>query len=460
MVQRILVIDDEENMRWVLERAIRNEGYEVESAGTGQEGLDLLKQKNASLLVLDLKLPDLDGLEVFKQARLINPKLPVIMITAHGSIETAIEAMRLGATDYVTKPFDLNKLKVTINNSLLIGQLDSEVNYLRTELSKKYDRLVGESRSVQELRNLINRIANTNSTVLITGESGTGKEVTAMTIHRSSNRQGKPFVVVNCATLPEQLLESELFGHEKGAFTGANNRKLGRFELADQGTIFLDEISEMPYNMQAKLLRVLQERAFERVGGTETIEVDVRVIAATNAKLSKAIKQGLFREDLYYRLNVINIQLPPLRERKEDVPLLVSHMLQKFDKGQIKHTIAPKTMELLCSYNWPGNIRELQNVLERALIICEDTEILPQHLPQEIQMVEPVQNGGEIDLPEDGVSLENVEKQLILKALQKTGGNQTRTAKLLGISRSALIYRMQKHHIIKVEEKVKYDLED
>lgn len=446
MIPKILVIDDEEHMCWALERAMRQEGYQVLTSTRGRTGLEMIKEEAPSLVILDLKMPEIDGMEVLKQAREMNPKLPVVILTAHGTIETAIEAMKIGASDYLTKPFDLDELKMVIKQNLVMSQLVSEVSFLRSELTKKYRMMIGESLAVKEVTRLIEKVSNSNATVLITGESGTGKEVAAVAIHRNSPRRDHPFVPVNCAALPENLLESELFGHEKGAFTGAVARKVGRFELADKGTIFLDEIAEMPLSMQVKLLRVLQEKSFERVGGTETLSVDVRIIAATNRDLSGAIEKGLFREDLYYRLNVVNIHLPPLRERKEDIPLLTNYSLEKLRPTYLVNKISDEALQMLRKYNWPGNIRELQNVLERAAIISRGSEITVNDLPREFQAI-PAKAGKdiEISIPDTGISLEGLEKELIIKALEKSKGNQTRAAQLLGITRSALLYRIQKH---------------
>ncbi len=448
MIPKILVIDDEEHMCWALERAMKQEGYQVLTTTRGRTGIDLIREEAPSLIILDLKMPEMDGMEVLKKAKELNPKLPVVMLTAHGTIETAIEAMKIGATDYLTKPFDLDELKMVIRQNLVMSQLVSEVNFLRSELTKKYWKMIGESSSIKEVLYLIEKVSNSSATVLITGESGTGKEVAAVAIHKNSPRCDNPFVPVNCAALPENLLESELFGHEKGAFTGAVARKLGRFEMADRGTLFLDEITEMPLSMQVKLLRVLQEKSFERVGGNETLHVDVRIIAASNRDISSAIEKGLFREDLYYRLNVVHINLPPLRERKEDIPLLTNHFLEKLRPTYLVNGINSGAMKLLMKYNWPGNIRELQNVLERAAIISHSNEITAEDLPKEF-LIGPVKSGADIviGLPEEGISLEDLEKELIIKALEKSKGNQTRAAQLLGITRSALLYRIQKHRL-------------
>ncbi|MDR3601082.1 MAG: sigma-54 dependent transcriptional regulator [Desulfosporosinus sp.] len=446
MTIKILIIDDEERMCWALERALSHENYQVVTATRGLQGIELAKTTEPSMVILDLKMPDIDGIEVLKEIKTINPSIPVIIITAHGTIDTAIEAMKIGATDYITKPFKLEELKVHVKQALHLSNLENQVDFLRQELGKKYGKIVGQSDAIKEITLLIRQVAKTGATVLITGESGTGKEVTAVEIHNASNRADKPFVAVNCAALPEQLLESELFGHEKGAFTGATTKKKGRFEIADKGTIFLDEIGEMPISMQAKLLRVLQERCFERVGGTETIHVDVRVIATTNIELATAIANGTFREDLYYRLNVMRISMPPLRARKEDIPLLVNHFLEKFDPSRSKK-ISAGAMKILTRYDWPGNIRELQNAIERALIVCQDAEILPVHFPKELLNSLEKTTTPVINLTEGSFSLEELEKHLIIKALEKHNNNQTKVAKYLGISRPTLLYRLKKYGI-------------
>ena len=449
-MNKILVIDDEERLCWALEKGLRQEGYQVITATRGKEGLELIQNETPSLVILDLKMPDMDGLEVLVKAKDLIPKLPVIMITAHGSIDTAIEAMKLGAVDYITKPFDLDELKIIVKQALMVSRLLEEVVFLRSELNKKHGRILGNSPAIQEVNSLIERVADSNATVLITGESVTGKEVTALSIHKLSYRRDKSYVPINCAALPESLLESELFGHEKGAFTGAVVRKIGRFELADKGTLFLDEITEMPLSMQVKLLRVLQEREFERVGGTESIKIDVRIIAATNRDPMECIKNGTFREDLFYRLNVLPIYIPPLRLRTEDIPLLVMHFLQKFNPSQ-EQMISPEAVELLMNYEWPGNIRELQNVIERAVILSRGNDIKISHLPKEIQKLEHKKNMADLGLilnfPDKGISFDEVERELILKSLEKSSGNQTKAAHLLGLTRSALLYRAQKYQL-------------
>ncbi|MEW6661416.1 MAG: sigma-54-dependent transcriptional regulator [Bacillota bacterium] len=444
----ILAIDDEEHMRNLLERALRPQARVI-SAATGQEGLHLVEREEPALVLLDMRLPDMNGIEVLKIIKEKSPRIQVIMITAYGSIDTAIEAIKAGAADYLTKPFDIEELRLVVGRNLQLNALVKQVEILREEVQSRHpDEIVGESEPTRILRRTIEQIAGTQATVLLTGESGTGKEVVARAIHRSSQRRDKPLVVVNCAALPEHLLESELFGHEKGAFTGAVARKPGRFELADGGTIFLDEIGEMAPLMQAKLLRVLQDRSFERVGGTKTIRVDVRVIAATNRNLPEAIRSGSFREDLYYRLNVVHLHLVPLRERKEDIPALAQFFLTKFDVRKKIREISTGAMKMMQAHQWPGNVRELENAIERSLIVAPGEVILPEHLP--FAAARPAGNALEKDdyiirFPPEGISLDEVERGLILEALRRTNGNRTVAAKLLGITRSALLYRLEKH---------------
>jgi Nif-specific regulatory protein len=446
-MQRILIIDDEKNMRWILERGLKPLGYHVSSASHGLEGIEFAKADEPDLVILDLKMPGIDGVETLKRLKSIYPKLPIIMITAHGTMETAIEAMKCGATDYIIKPFDLEEMKIVIQKNLAVQDLVKEVDFLRSELYQKYNsqNIIGQSPSMQQIFAMIDRVADSNATVMIYGESGTGKELVARAMHFNSPRKEKPYIQVNCAALPETLLESELFGHEKGAFTGAVARRQGRFELANHGTLFLDEIGEISLAMQAKLLRVLQEKTFERVGGVETIKVDVRIVTATNRNLQAAIKEGTFREDLYYRLNVIPIQLPPLRERKEDIPLLVQYFLEKLDIKKRIQNIDPDAIKALVNYQWPGNVRELENVLERAIIIapgnritCDQVPLDACKRPQETQSIIA-------DIPDEGISLEEVEKLILMKALAKAEGNQTKAAQLLKISRHTLLYRMEKY---------------
>lgn len=448
MNKRILIIDDEKNMRWAIKKALEKEGYNIYEAENGQDGLEKLEEIYPDLILLDLRMPMMDGMEALQRIKEINQDIPVIMLTAHGTMESAVEAMKLGALDYISKPFDIEELKVLIKKALNVGELKSEVNYLREELEKNTGKtVIGESPKMKKVLEIVERVASTNATILILGESGTGKEVIANTIHYNSDRKDKPYVKVNCGAIPENLIESELFGYEKGAFTGAIARKIGKFERARGGTIFLDEIGELDLGMQVKLLRVLQEREFERVGGNETIKIDIRVIAATNKDLFKMMQEGNFREDLYYRLNVIPIELPALRDRKEDIPLLIEHFLNYYGKeiGRKNMSISKKAMEKLIQYKWSGNIRELENMIERLVILVDGDIIEERHLPSEVFTRTEMDNA--FKLPENGVNLEQVEKSLISQALEISNGNQTHAAKLLGITRHTLIYRIEKYNL-------------
>lgn len=388
----ILIVDDEANIRRVLDAVFTKDGYRVLTAENGRKALDIIStEPNLDVLLCDLIMPDLNGIEVLKSAREINPFLSVVMITAHGTIKTAVDAMRFGAFDYITKPFDMDEIKLIVRNALERRRLLAENTELKQELRShyKFDEIIGSSGKMQEVYKIIERVANSNATVLIRGESGTGKELVARAIHFNSPRSAKPFIAVSCAALPETLLESELFGHEKGAFTGAAGQKAGRFELANQGTLFLDEIADVSLAMQVKLLRVLQERKFERIGGTKTLNMDVRLIAATNRNLEDDVAAGGFREDLYYRLQVIQVFLPPLRDRKEDIPPLVEHFVEKFNKQNSRSMkfASPECMDLLMKYNWPGNIRELENAIERGVVLADPSSeyITPDLLPAAIQ---------------------------------------------------------------------------
>lgn len=444
----ILIIDDEQHMRWIIEKALAKEGYKTDSAATGAEGLAKLSAVGPDLVLLDLKLPDMSGIEVLRVMKQEQPRLPVVMITAHGTVETAIEAMKIGASDYISKPFDIEELKIIVRRCLEVAELATEVDYLRDELEEKLKiSLIGRSRAIIELQALISKVADAPATVLIEGESGTGKEVAARLLHAGGSRAKKPFVAVNCAAIPENLLESELFGYERGAFTGANTRKKGKFEIAAGGTIFLDEIGEMPLHIQVKLLRVLQEKVFERVGGNEQLKMEARIVAATNRNLKKCVREGTFREDLYYRLQVIPIYMPALRERKEDIPDLVNHFLQKYDYRSRIKGLTGDALETMKRYDWPGNIRELENSIERAVILCSQEYITPAYLPKEMDDQIETSKEFRVNLPEEGISLEAVERSLILMALERSNGNQTKAARLLGITRSALIYRLEKHGI-------------
>lgn len=454
-MSKILVVDDEEYMGWIIQKAFTKLDFEVNVALRGKEGLKIIENDSVDLVLLDLRMPDIDGMEVLKQIKILQPDLPVIIITAHGTIDTAIQSMKEGAFDYITKPFDIDELILLVQKAAEMGRLKNEVVYLRNQVNLKNNTIQYESQNskMQQVISICNQVAESNATVLITGESGTGKEVMARFIHERSLRNNKSFIPINCAALPENLLESELFGYEKGAFTGAVSRRIGRFELAQGGTIFLDEIGEMSLNMQVKLLRVLQEREVQRVGGNSSIKVDVRIIAATNKNLVQAIEKGAFREDLYYRLNVVPVVLPPLRFRKEDISGLINIFIKKYDvQGRIKG-ITEEAMELIEGYKWPGNIRELENVIERLVILSRESYIEPGQLPAEILNNEKNEEDNIIYFPKQGIDLEKVEKDLIIKSLKMSDGNQTKAAELLSITRSALIYRMQKYDI-KIEAKM------
>lgn len=447
---KVLIADDERNMRWILEKNLKSEGFATICAEDGEEAFNKFLDEEPDMIILDYKMPKLDGMEVLKRIKKINSKLPVIMITAHGSAEAAVEAMKLGAVDYVSKPFDITELKLTIFKVLKIDKLNKEIQYLRESSSEKFDdKIVGNSKKMQEIFAVIEKIADTNATVLIRGESGTGKEGIAAGIHKKSSRRDMPFIAVNCGAIPETLIESELFGYEKGAFTGAINRKMGRFDRAQGSTLFLDEIGELSLPLQVKLLRVLQEKEFERVGGTEVIKSDVRIIAATNRDLETMVQNGQFREDLLYRLNVIPINLPPLRDRKEDIDSLVEFFLNKFrretNKGTI--TIEKDAMDLLLAYDYPGNIRELENLIERMVILSNNGVINAAMIPKDIVKGAYASKNNEFILPEEGINLEELEVSLVRQALEREEGNQTKAARLLGMSRHALIYRMDKYNL-------------
>ncbi|MFQ5864390.1 MAG: sigma-54-dependent transcriptional regulator [bacterium] len=440
----ILVIDDEPKMCKVLKFALEPEGYAVTTAESAETGLERFSQKSFDLVVTDLRMPGKDGLFVLENVKKQSPQTEVIMMTAYATAQNAVEAMKKGAYDYIIKPFEMDELKLKVKHIIEKRQLAQENVQLKRELKDKYslENMVGQSGVMQEVYKMVEKVAPTDATVLIGGESGTGKELVAQAIHFLSPRSSEPFVAVNCGALPESLLESELFGHEKGAFTGADKMKVGRFELAGEGTIFLDEIGDISPSTQIKLLRVLQNHQIERVGGTQTIHIKARTIAATNRDLEKALKAGNFREDLYYRINVFPIYLPPLRDRKEDIPELVSHFLKKFGKQETN--IESTALELLMKYRWPGNVRELENVLERALIMSGIGVIRDEDLPQYIKDVSVSGPGTLIEIPKEGISLEEMEKKLIKNALNKAGGNKSKAAKLLGITRRKLYSMMER----------------
>lgn len=441
----IYVIDDEEYIGWLIKKAFSKKGYKVKSFLTGKEGIQEIEKETPDIVLLDIRLNDMNGIDVLKRIKEMEKSLPVIMITAHGTIEGAIEAMKLGAFFYLTKPFDIDELNIQVEKALEVERLKNEVDYLRLERDK--DLLVlNNSPIMKSVYNTVQQVAAVSASVLITGESGTGKEVIANQIHRLSARGSCPFIAVNCGAINENLLESELFGHEKGAFTGAIGRKLGKFELANKGTIFLDEIGEMSMSMQVKLLRVLQEREITRVGGETNIKVDVRIISATNKNIKDEIKKGNFREDLYYRINVVPIELPPLRERREDIESYVKFFIDKFSQGR-NIVLSDEAMNLLKDYSFPGNIRELENIIERMVLLSTSDELQVSSLPKEVYR-DNKKEDSIIYFPAEGIDLENVEKSLIIKSLEFSNYNQSKAAKLLNITRSALIYRMQKYEIL------------
>ncbi len=456
-MRRILIIDDEESIRELLKDFFKSKKFDVVTASEGESGLSLLKKDKFDLFLLDLMMPGMSGLDVLREVNLEKIDVPSIVITAYASVQTAVEAMKLGAFDYITKPFDLEDIYLAVKRALDFSRLQEENIRLKKELKKKFDfnKIIGNSVQIQNVIKFIEKIADTDSTVLIAGESGTGKELVAKTIHYNSSRSNRPFVPLNCAAIPKDILESELFGHEKGAFTGAINTRIGRFELANNSTLFLDEIGELAPSLQVKLLRVLQEKEFERVGGIKTIKVDVRIIAATNKDLEKAVKEGTFREDLYYRLNVIPLNLPQLRKMKEDIPLFVEHLIDEISKRKKKKPprISPETMDYLISYKWPGNVRELENIIERLIILREGDVINPEDLPERLLDKRQIQGGvikGQI-LSKEGVDLnlmlDEIENNMILQALEISKGVKSKAAGLLGLNRTTLIEKMKKKAI-------------
>lgn len=452
---RVLVVDDEESVCQMLKDLLETEGYEVVTALEAREALEKLDQEEVNAALVDIRMPDIDGLAFFKLLKEKGYTFPVILMTAYGSTDTAIEAMKLGAFDYVLKPFNIEELLLTVKKAVEVEALARETEALRRELAgdAPAEELIGRSPAMIEVFKQIGKFADTDYTVLIVGETGTGKELVAGALHRNSRRRNGPFVRINCAAIPENLLESELFGYEKGAFTGAVSRKIGKFELAEGGTLFLDEIGELPLSMQAKLLRVLQVKEFERVGGTKTIKLNARIIAATNRDLVRMVKEGTFREDLYYRLNVVTIHVPPLRERKEDIPLLAEHFLRRAaaELGKAVQGFSPEAIKLLEAYDWPGNVRELRNVCERAVVLAQGPLVLPEDLPLTLRQPEELGLGeGEIELRlRSGQTLaeilHDVERTVILKALREHNYNRTRTAQALGISRRTLHLKLKEY---------------
>lgn len=437
----ILYIDDEISALKAISAILKKEGFGVHTATNAEDGIDIIKSSQIDCLLLDYRLPGMDGIDLLRWMKLNNIDIPTVMLTAYGTIEKAVEAMKLGAYHYLIKPVDtellINVLREAIEKSKGLRKTD--------KIESPFPEIIGKSKAMQEVFYIMEMVAESNANVLITGESGTGKELVARAIHSKSLRKTKPFVIVDCTTIPENLLESELFGHEKGAFTGATDRKIGLIELANEGTVFLDEIGELPMSLQKKLLRFLQEKEIQRIGGTQRIKIDVRVISATNRDLEKAVAEGTFREDLFWRLNVVRINIPPLRERKEDIPLLVNHFLHKFSKENNKPIpqLEPEVMDALLSYDWQGNIRELANVIERSVVLSPSGLISIKYLPKRIQELT-----GWTNLNKNSLNLIEIEKSVILKALNSTGWNQTKAAEILGISRKQLRTKMKHHGLL------------
>lgn len=441
---KILIVDDEPLMQDFLLEALSRRKYQVDLADNGTTALQKMKGGKYDLIITDIRMPDVSGMEILKTAKEISPDMGVIMITAYGTIKNAVEAMKKGAYDYITKPFSVDEIELVVDKFFEYRRLLDENKYLRSELGRKYgvDNIIGKSPKMRKIFETIDMVAQSKATVLIQGPSGTGKELIARAIHFKSPRRNKPFIKTNCAALPEGLVESELFGHEKGAFTGAIKTTKGRFELANGGTLLLDEISEMGPNLQAKLLRVLQEGEFERVGSSETVKVDVRIIATTNKDLKEEVKKGNFREDLYYRLNVVPIYLPPLKERKEDIPLLVEHFLRKYseENGKLIEGISQDALQILIDYDWPGNVRELENVIERAVVMSKEKVLSPKHFS--FADFESVPQPQESDMTK---TLKDLEREFILKTLAEQGGNRSKTAEILGISVRTLRNKLKEY---------------
>ncbi len=450
MKTKILVVDDEPSHRQMLDAVLSAEGYEVHQADDGRKAINMVEERFYDLILMDNRMSEVGGIEALKRIKEISPGIPVIIMTAYASVSTAVDALKSGAYDYLTKPLDIEELKILVDKALHYRQLEQENIYLKERVGDRFDfsNIIGQSVAMRDLFETIALVAPSEATVLIVGESGTGKELIANAIHQNSNRKERPFIKVNCAALPETLLESELFGHEKGAFTGAIARKQGRFQLAHTGSIFLDEIGEMTPTTQTKILRVLQEREFEPLGSTQTVKVDTRVITATNKNLEEEIQQSRFREDLYYRLNVVTLEVPPLRERREDISLLADFFLKQYAEKnrRLIKGFTPRAMDLLMRHTWPGNVRELENVVERAVIMTRSDMISQAELPDGVRGLDAEEDKVEIDLT-PGRSLKEVEREMIIRTLDETGGNRTRAAEMLGISRRTLQLKLKEYGI-------------
>lgn len=457
MKSRILVVDDEESIREFLEIMLKKEGYEVSTAEDGLVAKDMLTKKTFDMVISDMQMPNMTGLELLKFVKDTYSDIVFMMITAFGTTETAVEAMKIGAYDYVTKPFKIDEVRLNIQNALRSKNLETEVRVLKKELVKEYSfqNMVGNSPAMHTVFDLVKRVSQSPTNVLITGESGTGKEVVAKAIHYNGPLKDKPFVTINCGAIPENLMESEMFGHKKGSFTGAISDKAGLFEVADGGTLFLDEVGELPLSIQVKLLRAIQERIIRRVGATDDMKVEVRIIAATNRNLEEMVQKGTFRQDLYYRLNVIGIRTPALRERAEDIPLLAMHFLKKYNEKLNKaiSSISTEAMDILKKYNYPGNVRELENMIERTVALEAGSTVLPESLPPMVNTPSgrKMASSNEIDVGDDGLDLDKVmgqiEKELLVKAIHAAGGVKKKAAKLLKISFRSMRYRIEKYNL-------------
>jgi len=456
-MENILIVDDEKNYPRIIGEILQEEGYTSLTASSGMEALDILNNELIDLVLTDVKMPGMGGIQLLEKIKKIKPDIPVIIMTAYGSVEKAVEAMHKGAYTFILKPFENQTLIAHIAKAISVYRIVQENSFLRDAIRSRYkfDNIIGKSKPMQELYELIKKVAPSNASVLIEGESGTGKELVAKSIHYNSLRRDKPIVSVNCSAFAETLLESELFGHEKGAFTGAVAMKKGRFEMADKGSLFLDEIGELPISLQVKLLRVLQEKTIERVGGILSIPVDFRLIAATNKNLEDEVKKGRFREDLYYRLNVVKAVIPPLRDRSEDIPLLIRHFIDKYTKGQHAtgnvSEIHPEAVQILCDYQWKGNVRELENIIERSVILCTSDMITPSDFP--LQVRQNISFTLDLDGIPDGAGLAEtlaaVEKRMIQRAMKLSGDVQTKAAELLGIGKSGLNQKLKKFNLDK-----------
>ncbi len=456
-MENILIVDDEKNYPMIISELLQEEGYSSLTASSGMEALDILNNEIIDLVLTDVKMPGISGIQLLEKIKGINPDLPVIIMTAYGSVEKAVEAMHKGAYTFILKPFENQALIAHIVKAISVYRIVQENNMLREAVISRFsfDNIIGKSKPMQEIYETIKKVAPSNASVLIEGESGTGKELVAKSIHYNSLRKGNPMVAVNCAAFAETLLENELFGHEKGAFTGANTMKKGRFEISDKGTLFLDEVGELPISLQVKLLRVLQEKTIERVGGTDSIPVDFRLIAATNKNLEEEVKKGRFREDLFYRLNVVKLKLPSLKDRSDDIPLLIRHFIDKYTHdpqlaGKVSG-ISPEAVRILCDYRWKGNVRELENVIERSVIFCNGDTITPADLPAQLRQNPPTIL--DLDGIPDGVGLAEtlaaVEKRMIQKAMKLSDNVQTKAADLLGIGKSGLNQKLKKFNLDK-----------